>query len=146
MADPAPGDLFQTYDPKGADSGLFAPAYIAGFQPSQDAVAAWNAQNHVVTPSMMDQLQMPAQWQAPQTQQSSLGTKALGAAGNIPQNQSFGQPQVDPNALRALAQGGPYDVQARRDAIAQRLAANAAAQAAYTPPATNNFFGMLGAK
>jgi hypothetical protein len=46
---------------------------------------------------------------------------------------------VDPEALRVLAQGGKYDFNARRDAIAQRLTANTAAQtAAATPAAADN--------
>lgn len=157
---PAPsqamGDLFQTYDPQGGDSGLFAPAYIAGYQPSQAAVAAWNAQNHAVTPALVDQLRMPQAWQAPNDLAGGApgGSKMAGGligglygAGRIPQSQTFGdtQGQVDPLALRALAQGGPYDIAARRAAIADRVAQNAAAQAAYVPP-TSGYGSLFGSK
>jgi len=37
QAAPAMGSLFETYNPEGALSGLFAPAYIRGFAPSEDA-------------------------------------------------------------------------------------------------------------
>jgi hypothetical protein len=143
-AAPAMGDLFASYNPKGADSGLFAPAYVAGFQPSEDAVAAWTAQNHTVTPGMIDQLRMPNAWQAPSTAVAGSGfAGGVYGAGRIPQSQTLGDPQglVDPLALRALAQGGNYDVGARRAAIAQRLADNAAAAAAYTPPAPADPWG-----
>jgi hypothetical protein len=129
------GDLFQSYDPSGADNGVFAPAYIHGFKPSEDAVATWNAQNHVVTPGMIDELRMPDAWQPPSQNLPAMGGGPYGE-GRIPQRQTLGDAagQVDPLALRAMAQGGPYDVNARRSAIAARLASNAAAQAAYQPP------------
>jgi hypothetical protein len=137
---PAMGDLFDTYNPKGADNGLFAPAYIPGFQPSEDAVAAYNAANHAVTPDLVNQLRMPALWQPPSQNLPAMGGGPYGE-GRIPQSQTLGDPlgQVDPAALTAMSQGGPYDVDARRAAIAQRLAQNAAAQAAYVPPAVNPY-------
>lgn len=160
MADPAPaaapaaasptamGNLFQSYDPQGALNGMFAPAMIRSYAPSEQAVAAWNAQNHALTPDMINQLRMPNAYQPPSAQGGLSGSGLSGSgllngmlgtaggaygAGRIPQTQTLGDPlgQVDPNALRALAQGGPYDIAARRNAIAARLASNAALQSAY---------------
>jgi hypothetical protein len=134
------GNLFQSYNPQGADNGVFAPAYIPGYKPSEDAMAAWNAQHHSVTADMIDQLRMPDAWQPPSQNLPAMGGGPYGE-GRIPQTQTLGDPQglVDPLALKALAQGGTYDVAARRDAIAKRLSDNAAAQAAYTPPPANPF-------
>jgi hypothetical protein len=141
------GDLFSTYNSQGADGGLFAPAYVAGFKPSEDAVAAYNAQMHPVDIGTAEGLRMPSAWQPPST--AMAGSGQFGGnygAGRIPQSQTFGDPQglVDPEALRAAAQGGPYDVAARRAAIAARLQQNAAAQAAYQPPAPVNPYGFYG--
>lgn len=142
-AAPAMGDLFQSYNPQGADDGLFAPAYVPGFKPSEDAVAAWNAQNHAVNIDLANQLRMPNAWQPPSTAVAGSGfAGGVYGAGRIPQSQTFGDPlgQVDPAALRAAAQGGPYDVAGRRAAIAAMLQSNAAAQAAYVPTPVNPFF------
>jgi hypothetical protein len=136
-AAPAMGDLFSTYNAKGADNGLFAPAALAGFQPSDDALAAWNAQHHAVDMATAQQLRMPDAWQPPSTAKAGSGFGGgVYGAGRIPASQTLGDPlgMVDPAALQAAAQGGSYDVGARRAAIAQRLADNAAAQAAYVPP------------
>ena len=61
----APGDIYQTYNPQGAMGDLFAPAYIAGYKPSEDAVAAWNAA-HTMSRADVEATRMPAAWQAPQ--------------------------------------------------------------------------------
>ena len=44
--------------------------------------------------------------------------------GNIPHNIAFGGDAIDPEALRAMAQGGQYDLGARRNAITERLLYN----------------------
>jgi hypothetical protein len=51
--------------------------------------------------------------------------------GPIPLKQTYGdnRGQIDPEALRIASQGGHYDIDARRAAIAARLAENAALQA-----------------
>jgi hypothetical protein len=69
--------------------------------------------------------------------------------GRIPSYQAnlASQGTVDPAALRAMAQGLPYDIDARRDAIAAQLSANQQAQAAYQapPPVIQNpFLGFSG--
>jgi len=129
QAAPAMGSLFETYNPQGALSGLFAPAYIRGFAPSEDAVSQYYSQSgpgHRLSSDELDMTRMPAEYR-PTTY--SRGDGVYG--GPLPMTQTYGDPRgmIDPNALRAAAQGGrPYDMEARRAAIAARLAANAAAQ------------------
>src|SRR5262245_21660823 len=100
------------YNPEGAMGGMFAPAYIAGYQPSMDAVAAWQAANRSMTPEMVEETRMPAAWQAPSSSSSTadaLGLKAAGMPGATSGGGgSYGDPRgnVDPEALRILAQGG----------------------------------------
>lgn len=117
------GSVFENYNPEGAMNGLFAPAYIKGYAPSEEAVAAWTAANRSMTPEMVEASRMPNPVMA---QDQGMGRRQ----GGIPLNQSYGDPRgaVDPEALRVLAQGGKYDPAARRDAIAQRMATNAATQ------------------
>jgi hypothetical protein len=129
--------MWANYNPQGAMGGLFAPAYIRGpggstFQPSEDALAAYNAQQHPLTSALVDELRIPNK---PPVGGSggTIGVNWPYSMG-VPAVQRYGDPRgtVDPEALRVLAQGGHYDVQARRDAIAQQVQANAAAAAA--PP------------
>lgn len=130
------GDIFAQYQP-GQPTDLFAPAYIKGFAPSEKALSAWNAYQHNVTPGMLDELRMPNEYQG--AQQYSAGNGVYG--GPIPLKQTYGDPKgaIDPEALRVMAQGGHYDVEGRRNAIAARLAANQAAQTAAAPaPVTND--------
>jgi hypothetical protein len=129
------GDIFAKYNP-GQVTDLFAPAYIRGFAPSENAVRAWSAYQHNVTPGMLDELRMPNASQGAQTYSGGNGVYG----GPIPLKQQYGDPRgaLDPEALRMMAQGGHYDVEARRNAIAARLAANAAAQPAPAPPVTND--------
>jgi hypothetical protein len=124
------GDIYQTYNPQGAMGGLFAPAYIAGYKPSEDAVAAWTASHSGLSRADIEATRMPAAWQAPQAVNPL--TNAYGA-GRIPKNETFGDVRgiVDPLALQAQAQGTSYDIGARRAAIAQQIAANQAASDAY---------------
>lgn len=116
------GSLFDNYDPTGALNGMFAPAFIKGFAPSEKAVGDWNAANAGLTSADIDATRMPASWQAPTTNQ--YGTP----------NVSLGDPRgtVDPEALRVAAQGGHYDKEARRNAIASQIATNLAAQQNYS--------------
>jgi hypothetical protein len=145
-AAPAPtmGELFADYNPEGAMNGLFAPAYVHGYAPSQKAVADWQAQHHAVTPAMLEETRMPGEWHNPEDLQaagpsygkgmkvSSQGYDQYGS-GRIPNYLDLigGKGTVDPDALRIMAQGGRYDIDARRAAIAQRLSSNAAQQTAY---------------
>ena len=150
MAEAAPppiGDMFEGYNPEGALGGMFAPAYIKGFAPSEAAVAKWQAENHGLTPAMIDQTRMPNEWRDPNVGVTSVGGRGPYGAGQIPNNLSYGDPQgsVDPEALRIAAQGGKYDMNARRDAIAQRMLANSAAEAAYNKSrAIANPWGVRG--
>ena len=124
--------LYQDYNPQGAMGGLFAPAYIHGLKASEDAVAAWNAANHQVNYGNIDQTRMPNAYQGPSAMSGGDGRYG----GPIPLTQVYGDQRgiIDPQALQALAQGGKYDFNARRDAIAARIAANAQAQAASAAP------------
>jgi hypothetical protein len=126
------GALYKDYNPQGAMGGLFAPAYIHGLNASENAVAAWNATNRPVTFANIEQTRMPNPVQ-PGPVPMSAGNGVYG--GPIPLRQAYGDPKgiIDPEALRVLSQGGKYDFNARRDAIAQQLAANTAATA--PPPA-----------
>lgn len=83
---------------------LFAPAYIAGDPASAQAALDWQNRIFNVNSGNIDQTRMPV----------SFNT---GNAGGM----------VDPRALQVLAQGGPYDFNARRNAIATQVAANQAA-------------------
>jgi hypothetical protein len=125
--------LYQDYNPQGAMGGLFAPAYIHGLKASEDAVSAWNAQNHPVTYANIDETRMPNPYAPPSAM--SKGDGVYG--GPIPMTQAYGDPKgmVDPLALQSLAQGGKYDFAGRRSAIAARLAANAQAAASQPAPA-----------
>lgn len=128
-ADPAlpMGDIFAQYK-AGTPQDMFAPAYIKGFAPSEKAVNAWTAWNRNVSPAMIDQLRMPNEWRGQSPMSGGNGVYG----GPIPLNQTYGDPkgQIDIEALRTMAQGGHYDVEGRRNAIAARLAANQAGQAA----------------
>jgi len=124
--------LLADYNAQGALGGLFAPAYIKGYAPSEQAVAAWTQQNQGINRAMVDELRMPNEWRPPQ---KPKGYGDVYGAGRIPDQLRYGDDrgQVDPLALMASAQGGNYDVEARRAAIAQRVMENEQAQAAYVP-------------
>ena len=139
------GNLFATYNPHGAAGGLFAPAYIHGYAPSEKAVADWNTTKGGLTHEMIAKdLLMPDEWKPPQQEQTRGGgmTDVSGnfpgdgvyGGGNIPRNLVLGKNAngtIDVEALRALSHGTPYDVGARRDAIAARMLANQQAQDEY---------------
>jgi hypothetical protein len=141
-ATPAMGDLYQTYQ-GGSPSDLFAPPHIAGYAPSDAAVAAWTQAHYGVTPDMISSLNMPAPWQPPSPKAGSgigpygkAGEAQLQyGAGRIPAyqgNLTGAQGLADPAALMAMTQGSTtYDVNARRAAIAAQLQANAQAQDAW---------------
>jgi hypothetical protein len=139
-------NLFVTYNPHGAAGGLFAPAYIHGYAPSEKAVADWNATKGGLTHEMVaNDLLMPDEWKPPAPQEQTRGGGMVDASstfpgdgvyggGNIPKNLVLGKNAngtIDVEALRALSHGTPYDVQGRRDAIAARLLANQQAQDEY---------------
>jgi hypothetical protein len=139
------GNLFATYNPHGAAGGLFAPAYIQGYAPSEKAVADWNATKGGLTHEMIAKdLLMPEEWKPPQQEQTRGGgmTDVSGnfpgdgvyGGSNIPRNLVLGKNangSIDVEALRALSHGTPYDVGARRDAIAARMLSNQQAQDAW---------------
>ena len=129
---PTPDAPFADYNPEGALGGMFAPAYIKGYAPSEQAVQAWTEQNQGIDRAMVDELRMPNEWRPPQ---KPKGYGDVYGAGRIPDQLRYGDDrgQVDPLALTASSQGGPYDVDARRAAIAKRVMENQQAQAAYVP-------------
>jgi hypothetical protein len=117
----APGNIFEGYQ-AGDPSDMFAPAYLKGYAPSEKALAAWTAYNH--QPGIVDASRMPNLYVDP-AQNQIIG--ADGVYGNgVPQQQTYGDNRgmVDPEALRVAAQGGHYDIEGRRAAIAARLAEN----------------------
>lgn len=128
----AMGNLFESYSPEGAMGGMFAPAYIKGYAPSEKAVADWQAANHGLTSADVDASRMPAEWTDPDAGVVSKFGMGPYGAGRIPDSMTLGAKggSVDPEALRVLAQGGHYDMNARRDAIAQRLSSNSSLQSA----------------
>src|SRR4029077_13776457 len=151
-APPPAADMFSTYDPVGALGGQFAPAFIRGYKPSEDAVGAWQALHHSLKPSDIDQTRMPSAWRDPNEGLMGMGMMGGGGrgmgnygAGRIPSNLNYGDPRgaVDPEALRVAAQGGIYDMGARRNAITQRLMENQQASAA-KPPSMFNWMMMGG--
>jgi len=119
----APGGLFATYSGGGAAGQMFAPAYIKGYAPSEEAWGKWAAARRP-SQEIVDELRMPNLYQNPDTNPTMGGGDVYG--NGIKQNLTFGDQrgQVDPNALRVASQGGVYDVAARRSAIAERLALN----------------------
>ena len=146
-----PGSLFERYNPEGALGGLFAPAYVAGYEPSNQAVQTWMAQQRPVTANMIDELRLPEAYRNPPgtnpdaPSQINLTGNQYGQ-GNIPANIKFGgdpRGPVDPLVLRAASQGGPVNVRQLRDRIAQRMAENAEAEAAYRQ-AYNEMIGNIG--
>lgn len=134
-APPADGDLFTSYNPEGAAGGLFAPAYIHGFAPAENAVAKWSAGHggNLTHDMITGELRMPDEWAPPQPQQMSRGDGVYGGQ-SIPLNLTLGKDphgKIDVAALRAMSHGTAYDVQGRRDAISARLLANKTAEDDY---------------
>jgi hypothetical protein len=133
MAEQNPQAMGNLYDPVGALGGQFAPAHIPGSAQSQEALTNWG-KGRGLSYGDIDALRMPLDYS---TQNTNSNPYAMfgggGAYGNqISSNIGFGDNRgmVDPNALLAASQHKPYDIGARRDAIAQRVAANQQAQAA----------------
>ena len=121
---PAP----QNYDPQGALGGTFAPAYIPGYAPSEQAVMNWQqGRAGNMTQAQLQQTAMPPAWQPPIQSQYGPGSGQYGPnlAGT---SQTYGGSYVDPDALRAMAQNLPYDLEGRRNAVAAQMAANSQAQ------------------
>jgi hypothetical protein len=99
----------------GALGDLFAPAFIRGDPASEEEVKQWMARHYRVTNPMVEETRTPV---------------------SFPTGNPAGM--VDVEALRALAQGGDYDINARRNSIAAALQAQQAAQPA--PAAASNQF------
>lgn len=104
------------------NGGMFAPAHVAGDASSDAAVDAWSAQHRYLTRPEVEQTRMPALWSSPSASVQKGATPL--APGNIVGT-------VDPLALQASAQGIPYDMEARRNAIAARIVENERLQAAW---------------
>jgi hypothetical protein len=106
-----PDNRYPNYNPIGALNNTFAPAYIPGYAPSEQAVMdrqATRGRQGIMNQGVMylEDLRAPA------PPRGSLGNFTTGA--------------YDPNMLRAMAQNLPYDVPRRRSEIAGILAARAA--------------------
>jgi hypothetical protein len=134
-ANNAPGNIFDGYQ-VGTVNDLFAPAYIKGYAPAEQALKAWTDYNRQGA-GIIEQSRMPNLYVDP-ANNPTIG--ADGVYGNgVPIKQTYGDSRgmVDPEALRIAAQGGHYDLDARRNAIAARLAENERLQApkALPPPA-----------
>ena len=114
--------------PQGAAGGLFAPAHIPGNAQSQAALEEWSARHRHLTRAEIESLRMP-----PLAQRQTGNPRLPGGGGLVAQGDPLGE--VDPAALQAAAQGTPYDIEARRNAIAARLAENAALAAQGAPQA-----------
>jgi hypothetical protein len=95
---------------------LFAPAYQAGNQQSTDAVDQWMATNFGMTNPKVEATRRPA------------GFNTGNPAG-----------MVDPEALRVLAQGGPYNPNTRDEIAAAQIANKPAAAAAAAPAAAGPY-------
>ena len=118
-AEAAVPDLYQNYDPTGAMGGLFAPAFIKGYAPSEKAVADWTAMYRSMTPQGIEDTRMPF----PTMPDRGTAPSDQYGGGAIPLNLDYsGKGAVDPEALRVWSQGGKYDWEARRNLIARKLA------------------------
>jgi hypothetical protein len=95
---------------------LFAPAFQRGNAPAEQAAADWQARIFNVNKDNIEQTRMPVSF--------NTGNPAG---------------EIDPEALKVLAYGGPYDFNSRRAAIAAAIAAQAAARQAAPAVAAPNF-------
>jgi hypothetical protein len=148
-------NIFDNYDPVGALGGKFAPAYIHGYAPSEQAVGDWMKKNFSVTPDIIEQSRgvptLPTGAAAPLPanpfKSQGITDAEYYARNGVRQPTTFDYTQnkgpVDANALRAYAQGSPYDINARRNAIAAQIVAQGsggntgAAQVSSNPTAPN---------
>jgi len=96
---------------------LFAPAYRANDPASVQAVNDWQNRVFNVNPGNIEQTRKPV----------SFNTGNPGG-------------MLDPEALRMMAQGGPYDFNARRNAIAAAAVPQSAAQ----PTGQQSYYGQGG--
>ena len=97
-------------------SEMFAPAYQRDDPTKVAALQTWTDKNQSMTNPLVEETRMPT-------------------------TVNVGDPRgmVDPVALRVLAQGGAYDMNARRNSIAAQVQANQ--QAAAAAPAARQGFG-----
>jgi hypothetical protein len=95
---------------------LFAPAFQRGNAPAEQAAADWQARIFNVNNDNIEQTRMPVSF--------NTGNPAG---------------EIDPEALKVLAYGGPYDFNSRRAAIAAAISAQAAAKPAAPAVAAPNF-------
>jgi hypothetical protein len=113
---PTSTSIYDQYNPNGEAGGLFAPPHIAGWQPAQDATEKYYKRRFGVTGDMIDELRMP---QAGAPASGSVNSGGSDTINFVPK-----AGYADPKLLKAAAQGGEYDVQGRRDAIAAQVMAN----------------------
>ncbi len=104
---------------------LFAPAYIHGNPESEAAVAKWQAENHALTPAIIEQTRGPSTT----ITHPGVGGIGRGLRGGYGSTTQTDPGSVDQEALRILAQGGKYAMPAP-PAAAPPAAAPVAAPAA----------------
>lgn len=139
--------FWDTYDWDKASKGTFAPPSIPGNTQSEAALAAWNLARPQITPAILEASRGPPTTPAgaPVTQIDPVLLASYQAKGaNLPQpavgSSALNIGPVDPMALKALAQHLPYDVDARRNAIAAQLVGQQGAGlggTTATPPPTS---------
>lgn len=106
---------YPNYNPVGALNNTFAPAYIPGYAPSEQAIMQRQATRGLT--GMQNQgMQYLDELRTPPVRRQVFAGGGFAPSGN------FSQGSIDPAALRAVAQNLPYDVQARRNAIAEVVA------------------------
>jgi hypothetical protein len=101
---------------------LFAPAWRAGDPAAMQAVNDWQNRVFNVNDQNIEQTRMPVSF--------NTGNPAG---------------ELDPEALRVRAMGGPYDFDARRNAVAAAVAQQQAAAAATQAQVTGGGSGVGGA-
>ena len=134
-----PKESSTPYDPVGALGGLFAPAYNRADPLSVEAVTRWT-QERTMSPEQLEATRMAAEFRDPEEGVLFPGSPGLQATyggiygeHRIPTNTAHGLEKgiLDPQALKAMAQGLKYDPATRNQAIAARLASNEMAKAAF---------------
>src|SRR5262245_13384035 len=118
--------FWDTFDWNKAAQSQFAPPHIPGNAQSDAALAQWNAQRPQITPEVLEASRgLPSTSTGAPANLSAAQVEVLRRGGqSVPQpvagsglNRGF----VDPLALKAMAQNLPYDLDARRNAIAAQL-------------------------
>src|SRR5262245_6195035 len=119
--------FWDTYDWNKAAQGPFVPPHIPGNAQSDASIAHWNALRPDITPDVLEASRGPATSLTGAAATVDPGLLQLYQARerNLPQpavgSPTLNKGPVDPLALQAKAQHLPYDLDARRNAIAAQL-------------------------